>query len=68
VAHVLGDLTCRKVPPRLQLSLQETAASAFGRVPFRGPGAVKAWLPFMDLYLKLIEAVDRQIGVVRRRW
>ena len=50
--------------PLLQLSLQETAASGFGAVPFTGAGAVRSWLPFMDLYLKLAGQVDRQIGTV----
>jgi len=50
--------------PRLQLSLQQTAARGFGSVPFTGPQALAAWLPFMNLYLKLLHEVDRQIGVV----
>ncbi len=50
--------------PLLQLSLQQTAASGFGPVPFTGPSAVRSWLPFMDLYLKLSGEVDRQIGAV----
>jgi len=50
--------------PRLQLSLQQTAASGFGGVPFTGSGVTKAWLPFINLYLKLLGAVDRQIGAV----
>ena len=50
--------------PLLQLSLQQTAASGFGPVPFTGADAVKAWLPFMDLYLKLIREVDSQLGAV----
>ena len=39
--------------PRLQRSLQETSASSFGGVPFSGPDLVPAWLPFLDLYVKL---------------
>jgi arylsulfatase A-like enzyme len=50
--------------PLLQLSLQQTAASGFGPVPFTGSSAVKSWLPFMDLYLKLLGEVDRRIGAV----
>jgi arylsulfatase A-like enzyme len=50
--------------PLLQLSLQQTAASGFGPVPFAGADLVKAWLPFMDLYLKLIREVDSQLGAV----
>ena len=50
--------------PALQLALQETAARAFGPVPFTGPAAVRAWTPFMNLYLKLSAQVDRQIGGV----
>src|ERR1019366_4980068 len=58
-AQLLG-----KKKPLLQLSLQQTAASGFGPVPFTGADAVKAWLPFMDLYLKLIREVDSQLGAV----
>ena len=50
--------------PRLQISLQQTAASGFGPVSYSGPNALKSWLPFMDLYLKLLGEVDRQIGAV----
>jgi arylsulfatase A-like enzyme len=50
--------------PLLQLSLQQTAASGFGPVSYAGSSAVKSWLPFMDLYLKLLGEVDRQIGAV----
>ena len=50
--------------PRLQLSLEQTAAGGFGAVPFTGPGALRAWLPFMDLYLKLLGVVDQHIGTV----
>ena len=50
--------------PRLQISLQQTAATGFGPVSYSGPNALKSWLPFMDLYLKLLGEVDRQIGVV----
>ena len=50
--------------PRLQLSLQQTADSGFGAVTYTGPGALSSWLPFMNLYVKLIAEVDRQIGAV----
>ena len=50
--------------PRLQLSLQQTADSGFGAVTYTGPDALSSWLPFMNLYLKLIAEVDRQIGAV----
>jgi arylsulfatase A-like enzyme len=50
--------------PRLQLSLQETAAASFGPVPFTGPEATSAWLPFLDLYVKLQREVDGHIGRV----
>lgn len=50
--------------PRLQRSLQETAAQSFGPVPYDGPGVKREWLPFMDLYLKLLARVDGQIGQV----
>ena len=52
--------------PRLQLSLQETSAQAFGAVPFSGPRVAERWLPFLDLYVKLQREVDRQIGRVMR--
>ena len=57
------DLITRR-KPRLQISLQQTAATGFGPVSYSGPNALKSWLPFMDLYLKLLSEVDRQIGVV----
>ena len=52
--------------PRLQLSLQETSASSFGPVPFTGPEAEvqQAWLPMLDLYMKLQLQVDEQVGRV----
>ncbi|HEY7891581.1 MAG TPA: sulfatase-like hydrolase/transferase [Solirubrobacteraceae bacterium] len=50
--------------PRLQLSLQQTAAQAFGEVPFSGSHATKAWLSMMDLYAKLQQEVDRHVGAV----
>ncbi|HTR72589.1 MAG TPA: sulfatase-like hydrolase/transferase [Solirubrobacteraceae bacterium] len=48
--------------PRLQLSLQETAAASFGPMPFAGPGAEQAWLGMLDLYVKLQNEVDRHVG------
>jgi arylsulfatase A-like enzyme len=50
--------------PTLQRSLQDTSAVSFGAVPFEGPGVTAAWLPFLDLYVKLQLAVDRQVGAV----
>jgi arylsulfatase A-like enzyme len=50
--------------PRLQLSLQETAAQSFGAVPFSGPEAHRAWLSMLDLYAKLQGEVDRHVGDV----
>ncbi len=52
--------------PRLQLSLQDTAAASFGAVPLSGPRAREEWLPFMDLYLKLAQTVDGHVGRVLR--
>ena len=52
--------------PLLQRSLQETAAASFGAVPLEGPEVTAAWLPFMDLYIKLQHAVDSQVGRVLR--
>ena len=52
--------------PRLQLSLQETSASSFGVVPFNEPQRTPAWLPFLDLYVKLQLEVDLHIESVMR--
>jgi arylsulfatase A-like enzyme len=52
--------------PRLQRSLQDTAASSFGPVPFSGPDATSTWLQFLDLYIKLQHEVDRHVGNVLR--
>ena len=52
--------------PLLQLSLQQTASSSFGPVPFTGPGVRGAWEPFLDLYVKLQRTVDGHIGRVLR--
>jgi arylsulfatase A-like enzyme len=50
--------------PRLQRSLQATAQASFGTVPYTGPELERAWLPFLDLYLKLLSDVDAHIGAV----
>jgi arylsulfatase A-like enzyme len=50
--------------PALQHSLQLTSAVSFGEVPFSGPGFEAAWLPFLDLYVKLQLEVDRHVGAV----
>ncbi len=52
--------------PRLQRSLQDTAAAAFGPVPFTGLEAAPRWAEFLDLYAKLQLEVDRHIGQVLR--
>jgi len=57
------DLVTRR-KPRLQISLQQTAAGGFGPVSYTGPNALRSWLPFMDLYLKLLGEVDRHVGTV----
>jgi arylsulfatase A-like enzyme len=54
----------RRRKPRLQFSLQQTAASGFGPVTYTGVDALRSWLPFMNLYLKLLGAVDVQVGAV----
>ncbi len=50
--------------PRLQRSLQDTAQASFGAVPYGGLELEPTWLPFMDLYLKLLGEVDTHIGGV----
>ncbi len=50
--------------PRLQRSLQDTAAASFGVVPFTGPEVQPIWLNFLDLYAKLQREVDRHVGHV----
>jgi arylsulfatase A-like enzyme len=50
--------------PRLQRSLQATAARSFGPVPFTGPEALPAWAGLMDTYLMLQSYIDVQIGTV----
>ncbi len=54
----------RRHKPRLQRSLQDTAAASFGPVPFAGPESELIWLSFLDLYTKLQREVDRHIGTV----
>jgi arylsulfatase A-like enzyme len=54
----------RRGKPRLQRSLQDTAAASFGPVPFEGPESELIWLSFLDLYAKLQREVDRHIGTV----
>ena len=58
------ELLDERRKPRLQRSLQETAAASFGPVPFEGPEALPIWLSFLDLYAKLQRSVDRHIGSV----
>ena len=53
-----------KGKPLLQRSLQKTAATSFGAVPFLGAEAVVGWTQMMDTYLLLQEYVDEQIGRV----
>ncbi|HTA14088.1 MAG TPA: sulfatase-like hydrolase/transferase [Solirubrobacteraceae bacterium] len=50
--------------PQLQRSLQDTAQASFGTVPYSGPQLEQTWLPFLDLYLKLLGEVDNHIGAV----
>jgi arylsulfatase A-like enzyme len=50
--------------PRLQRSLQDTAQASFGTVPYSGAEMQETWLPFLDLYLKLLGDVDNHIGAV----
>ena len=50
--------------PRLQRSLQDTAARSFGPVPFDGAEALQAWTGLMDTYLMLQSYVDAQVGTV----
>jgi arylsulfatase A-like enzyme len=60
------ELLDERRKPRLQRSLQETAATSFGPVPFEGPEAIPIWLAFLDLYTKLQREVDRHVGSVLR--
>ncbi len=58
------ELLIERNKPRLQRSLQDTAAASFGPVPFEGPEVTPIWLAFLDLYAKLQREVDRHIGGV----
>ena len=58
------ELLAARGKPRLQHSLQETAAASFGPVPFTGPEATSAWLGMLNLYAKLQLEVDGHIGRV----
>lgn len=58
------ELMIERHKPRLQRSLQDTAAAAFGPVPFTGLEAPARWAEFLDLYAKLQREVDRHIGQV----
>ncbi len=58
------ELLIERNKPRLQRSLQDTAASSFGPVPFTGPEAPRRWMAFLDLYAKLQGEVDRHVGQV----
>ena len=58
------ELLIERNKPRLQRSLQDTAAASFGPVPFTGPEVVPIWLAFLDLYAKLQREVDRHVGAV----
>src|SRR4029077_993854 len=58
------ELMIERHKPRLQRSLQDTAAAAFGPVPFTGLEAPARWAEFLDLYAKLQREVDRHIGRV----
>ncbi|HEY4426879.1 MAG TPA: sulfatase-like hydrolase/transferase [Solirubrobacteraceae bacterium] len=60
------ELLIERGKPRLQRSLQATAAASFGPVPFAGPEAIGRWLGFLDLYLKLQMQVDQHVGHVLR--
>jgi arylsulfatase A-like enzyme len=60
------ELLMARRKPRLQRSLQETSASAFGPVPFNGARAERLWLDFANLYVKLQREVDHQVGDVMR--
>jgi arylsulfatase A-like enzyme len=58
------ELLIERNKPRLQRSLQDTAAASFGPVPFTGPELAPIWLDFLDLYAKLQREVDRHVGSV----
>ncbi|HEV3319524.1 MAG TPA: sulfatase-like hydrolase/transferase [Solirubrobacteraceae bacterium] len=58
------ELLAARNKPRLQHSLQETAAASFGPVPFTGPEVTSTWLGMLNLYAKLQLEVDGHIGRV----
>jgi arylsulfatase A-like enzyme len=58
------ELLAARNKPRLQQSLQETAAASFGPVPFAGPEVTSTWLGMLNLYAKLQLEVDGHIGRV----
>jgi arylsulfatase A-like enzyme len=58
------ELLTARNKPLLQHSLQETAATSFGPVPFTGPEAAPLWLGMLNLYAKLQLEVDGHIGRV----
>jgi arylsulfatase A-like enzyme len=60
------ELLIERHKPRLQRSLQETAAASFGPVAFTGPESQLQWLSFLDLYTELQREVDRHVGHVMR--
>jgi arylsulfatase A-like enzyme len=60
------ELLAARGKPRLQRSLQETAAASFGPVPFEGPEMLSQWTEFLNLYAKLQRAVDAHVGTVMK--
>jgi arylsulfatase A-like enzyme len=50
--------------PALQRSLQDTAQTSFGTVPYTGPEVTQTWLSFLNLYMKLLGEVDAHVGAV----
>jgi arylsulfatase A-like enzyme len=58
------ELLQERRKPRLQRSLQDTAAASFGIAPFTGPEVMPVWLSFLDLYTKLQREVDKLVGHV----
>jgi arylsulfatase A-like enzyme len=60
------ELLIARRKPRLQRSLQATAATSFGPVPFHGADSERRWLQFLSLYAKLQMEVDAHVGSVLR--
>lgn len=52
--------------PLLQRSFVQTTAASFGPVAFTEPEAHPEWMGFLDLYVKLQQMVDDQVGRVLR--